>query len=242
MAKAGRPQQDAARRLERAHRILDAAAGLIMRWGYDKTTIEDVAKAAGVAKGTIYLHWKTRDALFGALLRRDRVLMLEEVRAGGPATLGELFGLLAGALQRRPLTKAGLLGDSEVLGKLTREKRDREGAVPFGGPFERYLAVLREQGALRADRTPAEHLTVLGSTLYGFLILQGYLPDALRSSDERLSELIADAAVRATEPGRPLRPGGAEAVSSATAEYLDAAVDIARDKLRKSLGTKENVT
>src|SRR5690606_41617518 len=56
-------------------------AELILRWGYDKTTVEDVARAAGVAKGTIYLHWKTRDALFTALLRRDRVRLVEEVRS-----------------------------------------------------------------------------------------------------------------------------------------------------------------
>ncbi len=50
------------KRQERAERILDAAAALIQRWGYNKTTIDDIAKQAGVAKGTIYLHWKTRDA------------------------------------------------------------------------------------------------------------------------------------------------------------------------------------
>ena len=48
----------------RAERILDAALELLQRWGYRKTTIEDIAKQAGVAKGTVYLHWKTRDALF----------------------------------------------------------------------------------------------------------------------------------------------------------------------------------
>ena len=56
------------KREERADRILDAAANLILRWGYKKTTIDDIAKQAGVAKGTIYLHWKTREDLFVALL------------------------------------------------------------------------------------------------------------------------------------------------------------------------------
>ncbi|WP_163569887.1 helix-turn-helix domain-containing protein [Fodinicola feengrottensis] len=56
----------------RAERVLDAAAELIVRWGYDKTTIEDIARARrGRAKGTIYLHWKTREDLFIALLRRE---------------------------------------------------------------------------------------------------------------------------------------------------------------------------
>ncbi len=60
--------EDRSRRQERADRILDAAAELILRWGYRKTTIDDIAKQAGVAKGTIYLHWKTREDLFMALI------------------------------------------------------------------------------------------------------------------------------------------------------------------------------
>lgn len=50
--------EERSKRQERAHRILDAAAELVLRWGYKKTTIDDIAKQAKVAKGTIYLHWK----------------------------------------------------------------------------------------------------------------------------------------------------------------------------------------
>ncbi len=35
---------------ERAQRILDAVEELTLRWGYSKTTIDDIAKQAGVAK------------------------------------------------------------------------------------------------------------------------------------------------------------------------------------------------
>ncbi|HEX5414643.1 MAG TPA: helix-turn-helix domain-containing protein, partial [Chloroflexota bacterium] len=71
---------DSPRQRERARRILDAAAELILRWGYDKTTIDDIARQAGVAKGTIYLHWKTREDLFAALVRREKLDMGEEVK------------------------------------------------------------------------------------------------------------------------------------------------------------------
>ncbi len=53
---------------EREQRILDAAADLILRWGYDKTAMDDIPERSGVAKGTIYLHRKTREELFDALL------------------------------------------------------------------------------------------------------------------------------------------------------------------------------
>ncbi|MFI6540597.1 helix-turn-helix domain-containing protein [Nonomuraea sp. NPDC050547] len=109
------PPADPERRRERAHRVLDAAAELILRRGYDKTTIADVARAAGVAKGTIYLHWKTRELLFAALLRRERVATLEEVRRAEPGTLRELAGVAgvaAAEIMRRPLMRAVLLADT----------------------------------------------------------------------------------------------------------------------------------
>ncbi len=251
MVKAGRPPQDPARQLARAHRILDAAAELILRWGYDKTTIDDVAKQADVAKGTIYLHWKTRDALFAALLRRERVLLLEEVRAAAPATLRELMRGLAGALLRRPLMRALLLGDNEVLGRLGRQKRESVTTPVLTGAFETYLGALAELGVVRADRTPAEQLAVVSSVLYGFLVTQGLLPESARVPDDRLPELIADTADRALSTDAPpdraaadavagAPPGrAADAVAGATRVYLDTIEDVARRKLTLSLGVEE---
>jgi len=49
-------EPEAERREARAQRILDAASTLILRYGYHKTTIDDIAREAGVGKGTLYLH------------------------------------------------------------------------------------------------------------------------------------------------------------------------------------------
>lgn len=239
MVKAGRPPQDPARQLERAHRILDAAAELILRWGYDKTTVDDVAQQAGVAKGTIYLHWKTRDALFAALLRRERVLLLEEVRAAAPGTLREVLRGLAEALLRRPLMRALLLGDAEVLGRLGKQKQDSVTTPVLTSAFETYLGALAEVGAVRPDRTYAEHLAVVSSVLYGFLFTQGLLPESARIPDDRLPELIADTADRAIGAGAPADRAAADTVAGATQVYLDAVEDVARRKLALSLGIEE---
>src|SRR5213082_2678835 len=111
-------QEDRSRRQERADRILDAAAELILRWGYKKTTIDDIARQAGVAKGTIYLHWKTREALFMALLTREYLTVIEEFRQhvlSDPENV-TLHGLTRQAIlltMSRPLIKAMLLGDTD---------------------------------------------------------------------------------------------------------------------------------
>ncbi|MFW6154214.1 MAG: TetR/AcrR family transcriptional regulator [Planctomycetota bacterium] len=68
-------------------RILDVAAGLFLQYGYKRTTVEDIAAAAGIAKGSVYLHFKSKDDVFGAVSRRmcRRVLdmMRREADAGG---------------------------------------------------------------------------------------------------------------------------------------------------------------
>ncbi|MEV4526650.1 TetR family transcriptional regulator [Streptosporangium sp. NPDC049304] len=254
----GRPPQDASQRLARAHRILDATADLVLRWGYDKTTVEDIARRAAVAKGTIYLHWKTREELFVALLRRERVEMITEVRrrvGDGPATLRDLLRLLALELLGRPLMRASILGDSEVLGRLTRQKWDGTAEAELGGGFQTYLGTLLKHGALRSDLSPAEHVTTFVSVLYGFLTVSPMMPAGYRPSDERLAELVADAggnAMEATGPatvsatvsgtGTGTDPASAavtRAVTRATLEYVDAALEAAQRKLRVSLGFEE---
>ncbi|MEU6785626.1 helix-turn-helix domain-containing protein [Nonomuraea angiospora] len=232
MVKAGRPPQDPARQLERAHRILDAAADLVLRWGYGKTTIDDVAKRAGVAKGTIYLHWKTRDELFAALLRRERVLMLAEVRQGAPATLGELYGGYARVLLRRPLLQALMRGDSELLGKFTRQRQQAGQSPTMGPPLETYVAELVKLGAVRAE--PADHAMVANAVLYGFL----FVPDGLsrEESADRIAFLVADTIDRAVSTGRPLSGDDADAVARATLDFLAAAQEIAEQRLAASMG------
>jgi AcrR family transcriptional regulator len=55
-----------------ADRILDATERLLARFGYDKTTVDDIAAEAGVSKRTIYLHFPGKEAV--ALASIDRVV------------------------------------------------------------------------------------------------------------------------------------------------------------------------
>src|SRR5512133_3140740 len=115
----GKHEMEGGMREARAQRILDAAAALILRCGYHKTSIEDIARDAGVGKGTLYLHWKTREALFTALILREKVAMAEDIqqrfaRDPAGATLRGFLYHSALALMQRPLLKAVLLRDTAV--------------------------------------------------------------------------------------------------------------------------------
>jgi TetR/AcrR family transcriptional repressor of mexJK operon len=64
----GRPTAKAAAKLETI--MLDAATAAFLAQGYAATTIEGVARAAGVGKRTLYARWSGKPALFRAVVER----------------------------------------------------------------------------------------------------------------------------------------------------------------------------
>jgi len=55
---------------EMRNALLDAAGRLLVRYGYRKTTVDDIAQEAGVGKGTIYLHFRSKEDLALSFLDR----------------------------------------------------------------------------------------------------------------------------------------------------------------------------
>jgi AcrR family transcriptional regulator len=51
--------------------ILDAALRSLLEKGYTKTTMTDVAREAGIGRGTVYWHFESKDDLFFSLLERE---------------------------------------------------------------------------------------------------------------------------------------------------------------------------
>ena len=49
--------------------LIDAATGVFIAQGYRRTQMGDIAKAMGLAKGTVYLYVESKDALFDIVLR-----------------------------------------------------------------------------------------------------------------------------------------------------------------------------
>lgn len=49
-------------------RILDAARDLFGRYGLKKTSIEEIARLAGLGKGTVYLYFRSKEEIFAAVV------------------------------------------------------------------------------------------------------------------------------------------------------------------------------
>ncbi len=66
---------------EREAQIIDAAFTAFAANGLDETRLEDIARLAGVAKGTIYLYFPNKEALFREMILRTIVVRLDFVES-----------------------------------------------------------------------------------------------------------------------------------------------------------------
>ncbi|MFZ5735694.1 MAG: TetR/AcrR family transcriptional regulator [Pseudomonadota bacterium] len=73
------PSTRAAKAAERRAAIVDAALDEFTARGFAATRIDDVAKRAGVAKGTIYLHFTDKEAMFQELVRTALVPTMQRL-------------------------------------------------------------------------------------------------------------------------------------------------------------------
>jgi AcrR family transcriptional regulator len=76
--------------------ILDAADRLLARYGYKKMTMEDLAHEVGIGKGTIYLHFPSKEEVvlshIDRIVERLKVRLLEVARRDAPPA--ERLGLM----------------------------------------------------------------------------------------------------------------------------------------------------
>jgi AcrR family transcriptional regulator len=82
---------------EKRTRILQAAQSLFIRYGVKRTSIDEVARAADIAKGTLYLYYESKEMLFAEVAKNICADILAEAKkaAAMPAPLGErLVGIL----------------------------------------------------------------------------------------------------------------------------------------------------
>ena len=65
----------------RKNEIIDAAEKLFASKGYDKATVNDILTATGIAKGTFYYYFKSKEEVLDAIIRRRIDAGLERAKA-----------------------------------------------------------------------------------------------------------------------------------------------------------------
>lgn len=184
-------------RKERADKILDTAGDLLLRWGYKRITVDDIAEYAGVGKGTIYLHWKTREDLFNAVLLRESSEVVDELLAEvrkDPETILLHRAVRAQflAIMRRPIMRAVFTKDLDMLGKMATGGINLALDIQTDEMFVKYLRLLSEHGLVRQDLSPEELYYAWSATTIGFFVIDSFSTQEFPFTLEQRAELLAD--------------------------------------------------
>lgn len=125
--------------------ILDAADRLLVRYGFRKMTMDDLAEEVGIAKGTIYLHFSSKEEV--ALSRVDRVI----------ARLYEELRKIAGS---------GEKPDARLRAMLVARVMFRFDSVRhYAESLDEQLATIRDALQARREKYFAEEAKILGKVL-----------------------------------------------------------------------------
>jgi AcrR family transcriptional regulator len=226
----------------RAMRMLDAAGDLLLAHGYRRVTIEDVARRAGVGKGTVYLHFASKLDLFAGVLVRDSVAITAELRAALAADPSEValdvtMRSTFLAVQRRPLTLALYTADAATLGAIIGEtKAGLEILVDKSAFTRRYFPLLHRHGLLADDPATTPDLAYrFGAATAGFFLDHLVPGGPGMDLDARADALAAVVRRGFTPPGEP-HP----AALAAAAPELAALYDEMHDHLVSALPQEES--
>ena len=157
----------AARRVGTREAILASAVDLMAERGFTATSVEDIAEAAGVAKGSVYYNFEGKAQILEAAMstgleRLEQAVL--DVRATGHGHEA-LTGLVAALLR--------LVSEHPRLAKLMASevfRVDREWRDPVGRVRERIIHAFDE---VLHEVRPGQDVSVLAAAVFGAVLLAG---------------------------------------------------------------------
>ncbi|WP_322745834.1 helix-turn-helix domain-containing protein [Variovorax paradoxus] len=200
------------RRERRRTQTLDHVASTAMRLfeaqGYDATTMEQIAQQSDVAKGTLYNHFPTKEAILAHWVHLELVVDAQRLHASIDPKAGftvQLTGLLDASAEWSERYRAYLLDyfrfrflniESELGGG-----GDRSTPRDLSGLFEALIAAAQQAGTLRTDVSAAHLASLLHHLYFGALMRWLTLPGlVLRDEFAVVVDLFVGGARAAPKP------------------------------------------
>ncbi|MDR5891455.1 MULTISPECIES: TetR family transcriptional regulator [Halomonas] len=157
--------------------LLDAAEEVFLEKGVARTSLEQIARHAGMTRGAVYWHFRNKADLFQAMLNRVRMPFQELVEEIGDPGLADApleairlacvsgFERLERPRYRR--VHAILIHHCEVFGDIDPLAMQNEMAEESCGALRDYLQCAARLGQLRDDLSPEVAAQLLQSMLGG---------------------------------------------------------------------------
>lgn len=182
---------------DREQRILDAAAELFAHYGYTKTTIDEIAAQAGISKGAVYLHFRSKDDLMESLLERESERAMDHIMArldNDPqgVTLFNIYRHAILAIKANSLLLALYNRDRRVLGDFQRRMWKLpmfQQVTNFGIEFVQHF---QRAGLIKPDVNPEALAYILMALRYGVLNIDAVAPDGAVPPIEEIGAVLGE--------------------------------------------------
>lgn len=149
--------------------IFEAAIRIFSESGYNGATMDDIANAANVAKGTLYYHFKSKEEIFNFIISEGINLMEEELRQVGKIQGDSLFKLrelckvqLSFLHRNKEFFKVLM---SQLWGQELRQLELRNKLGIYLNSIEVYIKEAMEQGLIRKGDSSFIAYTFFGSLI-----------------------------------------------------------------------------
>jgi len=178
----------------RRNQILDAATTVFAEKGFHRATIKDVARAAGIADGTIYTYFSSKtEVLLGILNRlnesteREMQFALgseQDVRAFFKAYVRQRISLIWPNAEVFRAVLPEMLVNAEL-----RDLYYQQVLVPTFRVAEHYFLAQMEEGQLRKVDVPLA-VRAIAATVFGLLMIQLLGDELIAARWEELPEVL----------------------------------------------------
>src|SRR2546423_4131867 len=186
-------------RLETRDRIFAAALAEFRRVGVAAAEIEDIVRAADVARGTFYLHFPTKDHVLMELLRRQQRELGERLRSARVPSTRTFLRRAVDLMGENSVREAALYHELfALIARHANEMRSEASALREG--VTAVFPTCQGPGHVRCDLTPLDLTNVFLPGVYGLLQMK---LDSPRAELRQALYRVVDIFVRGVAP-RPM--------------------------------------
>lgn len=187
----------------KALRILDCAEAIMVKNGLEALNMDALAADAGIAKGTLYLYFDSKEEVIAQLTIRARNALLEQFSsavAKCDAPLDQIRAILWANFAFRKINK--LYHDLVAFHEVNKNLNENEELQSSGLAFQNFIVSViqnaQERGQVKTSISAAEFSFMMWGTSHGILqlidtkqpLLQAHLPDSTEIFFKNFVELI----------------------------------------------------
>lgn len=169
----------------RRSEILAAATKVFGNKGFDATLMDEIARAAGLAKGTLYLYFKSKDEIYQAVVRQS-LAELDELTRQHVDAVPDFAGKYAAFIRVRIAFWQEQHSLYRVILSMSRAPQYRKKSIGWQREAVLYLTELFAQAAAAGEIPQQDFLAAAWTTM-----------DAIRGVNER--RVFSDSASRSVE-------------------------------------------